>query len=84
MENNSSVLLYYRNFEKLLIQSGKDLNVAVEPMFFPYNLHIQKYDRIESIEESLNNFLMSQKVLNPPVELVVVIIPDYPQGIYGK
>lgn len=82
--NNSNVLLYYRHFESLLIQSGRELNVAVDPVYFPYNVPLHKYERIETVELVINNFLKNQKSLNPPIELVVVIIPDYPPGIYGK
>lgn len=83
-ENNSIILLYSRNFERMLIQSGKDLNVCVNFMDPVQNLGIPKYGRIETIEREVKVFLNSTKSLTPPMELVVVVIPDYPPGIYGK
>lgn len=48
------------------------------------NVIIPKYGRVDSIEKEVKSFLNTTKALSPPMELVVVVIPDYPPGIYGK
>ncbi|VVC24908.1 Hypothetical protein CINCED_3A021441 [Cinara cedri] len=72
-----------KNFERMIIQSGRDLNVMVNPMDPVFSMTLQKHIRIDSIEKDVQNFLNRAKKFVPPMELVVVIIPDYPQGIYA-
>lgn len=80
----SIIVLYSRNFERMLIQSGKELNVMVNPMDPVFNVTLQRNVRIDAIEKDVENFLNRAKKFAPPMELVVVVIPDYPPGIYGK
>ncbi|XP_025198780.1 protein argonaute-2-like [Melanaphis sacchari] len=68
-------------FEGLLISSGKNLNVTVNSMDPVMNCIVQRNGRISEINTLIGNkftMLKSQKV-----ELVVVIIPDCPTGIYA-
>lgn len=67
-----------------MIESGRELNVKVEPNPFIYASPISKRDHIDVIENNLKTYFAKQKSLDPPIELIVVIFPEYPSGIYGK
>lgn len=74
-------MFYFRNFEDALIKCGKDLDVNVCKMDPVYNYFIQRNYRPNDILKEVTNFFNKLKDV---VELIVVIIPDYPAGIYGK
>ncbi|XP_026820735.1 protein argonaute-2-like [Rhopalosiphum maidis] len=70
-----------KNFERTLIASGNSLNVSVNPMNPPINNVVQRNARLSEIKTLVGNLFTKLKANN--VELVVVIIPDYPPGIYA-
>ncbi|XP_050538341.1 protein argonaute-2-like isoform X4 [Daktulosphaira vitifoliae] len=70
-----------KDFERDLIRSGRDLNVNVSPMNPIYNMPVQRNWRLNEIEREIKKFFTSQKQIN--MELIVVIIPDSPLGIYA-
>lgn len=65
----------------MLIDSGRELNVAVGPMNPVFNNFIQRNMRPNEITQIVAAYFEQQKTL---VDLIVVIIPDFPPGIYGK
>lgn len=71
----------FRNFEKCLMMSGRGLNVNVSPMDPVHNCPIQRHWRLPDIQREVTNFF---KVKSNDVQLIVVIIPDFPPGVYGK
>lgn len=73
---------FFRNFEKILIMSGKDLNVNVNQIshICPYN--IPRNGHLSEIQKEVTKLFNNFKAKS--FELIVVIIPDYPPGIYGK
>lgn len=73
--------LYCRHFEKYLVNSGKELNVIVNPMNPVINCFINRHWRLNDIQREITHILNKA---NGVVELVVVIIPDYPTNVYGK
>lgn len=62
--------------------SGKDLNVVVSPMDPPINCLLQRNMRVGEIKTLVGNNFRKLKQVN--TELIVVIIPDSPAGVYGK
>ncbi|VVC41898.1 Argonaute linker 2 domain,Ribonuclease H-like domain,PAZ domain,Piwi domain,Argonaute, linker 1 [Cinara cedri] len=72
-----------KNFERMLIQSGKELNVMINPMDPEFNVIFNKNESIKAIEKYVQKCLIKVKNCVPPMELVMVVIPDYPQGIYA-
>lgn len=60
--------------------SGRNLNVIVSPMDPAHNCPIQRHWRLQDIQREVTNFFTAKS----NVELIVVIIPDYPPGVYGK
>ncbi|VVC42413.1 Hypothetical protein CINCED_3A015370 [Cinara cedri] len=73
-----------KNFEVLLMQSGRELNVPVNPMDSIHNLSFSKFENVDIIEREITTVLKKLMAKNiPPIELIVVIIPDYPIGIYA-
>lgn len=59
---------------------GRDLNVIISPMNPAHNISIQRNWRINDIQNEVVSFFNKQK---NNVELIVVIIPDSPPGVYG-
>jgi len=64
------------------MMSGKDLNVVVNPMDPPINCLLQRNMRVAEIKTLVGNNFRKLKQVN--TELIVVIIPDAPAGVYGK
>lgn len=62
--------------------SGKDLNVVVNPMDPPINCLLQRNMRVGEIKTLVGNNFRKLKQVN--TDLIVVIIPDSPAGVYGK
>ncbi|XP_050530868.1 protein argonaute-2-like isoform X2 [Daktulosphaira vitifoliae] len=69
-----------KNFEKDLIKEGRDLNVIISPMNPVQNSPIQRNWRMSDIQNEVLNFFNKQK---NNIELIVVIIPDSPPGVYA-
>lgn len=65
----------------MLVDSGRELNVAVGPMNPVISDFIQRNMRPNEITQRVATYFDQQKAL---VDLIVVIIPDFPPGIYGK
>lgn len=63
------------------MNSGKELNVIVNSMNPVYNCFIQRHWRLNDIHREVTTIL--NKAIGT-IELVVVIIPDYPSNVYGK
>lgn len=78
------IVLYSRHFERMLIQTGRELNVMVNQMDPVFNMGLPRNAPTDAIEKDVQKFLNQTKQLVPPIELVVVVIPDYPPRIYGK
>lgn len=72
----------FRNLEKSLMASSRELNVFLSPMEHPMNRPIERHWRLNDIGREVTNFFMKAKA--DKMELVVVVIPDYPAGVYGK
>ncbi|CAH1737621.1 unnamed protein product [Aphis gossypii] len=70
-----------KNLERNLIMSGKELNVVVNPMDPPINCLLQRNMRVAEIKTLVGNNFRKLKQVN--TELIVVIIPDAPAGVYG-
>lgn len=70
-----------KNLERNLMMSGKDLNVVVNPMDPPINCLLQRNMRVAEIKTLVGNNFRKLKQVN--TELIVVIIPDSPAGVYG-
>lgn len=68
-------------FEKMLSESGSELNVVVGPMNPVISDFIQRNMRPNEIIQKFAAYFEQQKNL---VDLIVVIIPDFPPGVYGK
>lgn len=68
-------------FEKCLIESGRELNVQVNPMNPVISDFINRNVRPNEISQKVANYF--EKLKNN-VDLIVVIIPDFPSGVYGK
>jgi len=80
--DNRTNMQSIKNFERTLISSGSSLNVSVNPMDPPINNGgVQRNARLSEIKTLVGNIFTKLKANN--VELVVVIIPDYPPGIYA-
>jgi len=62
--------------------SGKELNVVVNPMDPPIICLLQRNMRVGEIKTLVGNNFRKLKQVN--TELIVVIIPDSPAGVYGK
>jgi eukaryotic translation initiation factor 2C len=70
-----------KNFEKSLMMSAKDLNVIINPMDPVINCFMPRGSLAE-IKSSIGSIFTKQKALN--TELIVVVIPDYPIGVYAS
>jgi histidinol-phosphate/aromatic aminotransferase/cobyric acid decarboxylase-like protein len=57
------------------------LNVKVKPMVPGINLTFQRGVRLGDVQKDVTKTLNN---LKGKVDLVVVVIPDNPSGIYGK
>jgi len=78
---NNLLLFYFRDFEKSLLMSARDLNVVINPMDPVINRLLPR-SSLADIKTSIGNVFTEQKACN--TELIVVVIPDYPAGIYGE
>lgn len=78
----SLFFFYFRNFESCLINSGKGLNVAVSPMYPVISCVIERRWHAHDIQKEIIGIF--NKIKNENFELVVVVIPDFPSGIYGN
>ncbi|XP_050438585.1 protein argonaute-3-like isoform X2 [Adelges cooleyi] len=67
-------------FEKRLRGSGQSVNVDISPMAPPFNIPIKQKSHINKIERKVTNFFNKQKHI---MELIVVIIPEFPAGVYA-
>lgn len=65
----------------MLSDCGKNLNVTVSKMKPILNYIIPRGCRFPDIGKQVTNLFNSQKNL---VDLIVVVIPDFPSGLYGK
>lgn len=72
---------YFRNFENGLIRSGAELNVTVRSMYPVKNHFLRRNCRLSEIRIEVTNFFNKAKA--DGIELIVVIIPDGPAGVYG-
>ncbi|XP_016662198.1 protein argonaute-2 isoform X1 [Acyrthosiphon pisum] len=70
-----------KNFEKSLMMSARDLNVVMSPMDPVINIFLPR-SSLADIKTSIGNVFTKQKACN--TELIVVVIPDYPAGIYAS
>jgi len=79
---NYLLLFYSRNFEKSLMTSARQLlNVIINPMDPVINCFLSRSSLAE-IKTSIGIIFTKQKACN--TELIAVVIPDYPDGIYGE
>jgi len=63
------------------MMSAKDLNVIINPMDPVINCFMPR-SSLSEIKTAIGIIFTKQKACN--TELIVVVIPDYPQGIYGE
>lgn len=64
------------------MMSGRDLNVNVSPMDPVINCFLQRNCRMDEVKASVGSVFTKQKACN--TDLIVVVIPDNPSGVYGK
>ncbi|XP_050439319.1 protein argonaute-2-like [Adelges cooleyi] len=69
-----------QDFERCLMQSGRELNVNINRMAPVFNVTIQRHWRVNDIEREVTFFFNKQK---HNMDLIVVIIPDFPPGVYA-
>jgi len=62
--------------------SGRELNVAINPMDPVINCFLPRNFHLEELKTSVGKIFTQQKACN--TELIVVVIPDFPSGVYGK
>ncbi|KAL4119324.1 hypothetical protein QTP88_012145 [Uroleucon formosanum] len=70
-----------KNFEKSLMMSARDLNVIINPMDPVINCFLPR-SSLADIKITIGSVFTKQKACN--TELIVVIIPEYPAGIYAS
>lgn len=63
------------------MMSARDLNVTISPMDPVINNFLSR-NNLADLKSSIGNIFSQQKANG--TELVVVVIPDYPPGVYGK
>jgi len=75
-------LFYFRNFEKFLISSGRDLNVVINPLLHISNQVIRRHSHLRDVQTGVTTYFNKAKA--DGIELIIVIIPENPTGVYGK
>lgn len=80
-DNNFKCLFHFRNFEKSLITSGKELNILIHPINRVYDCFSKSNSYLCDIQSKVINFFREMK---NRVDLIVVIIPENNFGLYGK
>ncbi|KAF0766388.1 protein argonaute-2-like [Aphis craccivora] len=70
-----------KNFEKMLILSGKDLNVTIEPMNHVISLFIPRKFNLDEYKAKVESIFTKLKACN--TEIIFVIFPEFPTGVYG-
>ncbi|VVC37415.1 Argonaute linker 2 domain,Ribonuclease H-like domain,PAZ domain,Piwi domain,Argonaute, linker 1 [Cinara cedri] len=71
-----------KHFEQMLMQNSRELNMLVSSMVQVYNYSTRRNADIDDIQEEITNFLKKMRSVQPPIEIVVVIMPDFPNGVY--
>nr|QEI10611.1 argonaute 2 X2 [Myzus persicae] len=71
-----------KNFEKSLMMSARDLNVVINPMDPVINCFLPRNNSLSELKNLMGNLFAKQKACD--TELIVVVIPDYPPGIYAS
>lgn len=64
------------------MMSARDLNVVINPMDPVINCFLPRNNSLSELKNLMGNLFAKQKACD--TELIVVVIPDYPPGIYGK
>jgi len=62
--------------------SGKDLNVAIDPMSRAINLFIPRTFNLDEHKTKVENIFAKLKAYN--TEIIFVIFPEFPKGVYSK
>jgi len=63
------------------MMSARDLNVNISPMDPVINSFLSR-NNLADLKSSIGDIFSKQKAFG--TELIVVVIPDYPPGVYGK
>jgi len=63
------------------MMSARDLNVVISPMDPVINCFLSR-NNLADLKSSIGTIFSQQKACN--TELIVVVIPDFPAGVYGK
>lgn len=64
------------------MMSARDLNIGLGPMDPVINCFMSRNNNLVELKNLIGNVFSKQKALD--TELIVVVIPDYPAGVYGK
>lgn len=75
------ILFYFRSFESKLVDCSKEVNVVISPANLISECFIYQNDSYKQKEKKVTNFFNKHK---NNVDLIVVIIPDFCDMIYGK
>ncbi|CAH1731499.1 unnamed protein product [Aphis gossypii] len=70
-----------KNFEKMLMSSGKDLNVTIDPMNRAINLFIPRTFNLDEYKTKVESIFAKLKAYD--TEIIFVIFPEFPKGVYG-
>ncbi|XP_025202202.1 protein argonaute-2-like [Melanaphis sacchari] len=74
-------ITHIKNFEENLIKSGKDLNVAINPMDPVINNFSSKNFEEDELKSTIEKIFKKLKACN--TEIVFVVIPDFQVGVYA-
>jgi len=62
--------------------SGKDLNITIDPMSHVVNYFIPKKFNLDEFKAKVESIFAKLKACN--TEIIFVIFPEFPTGVYGK
>ncbi|VVC34538.1 Piwi domain,Ribonuclease H-like domain,PAZ domain,Protein argonaute, N-terminal [Cinara cedri] len=71
-----------KQFEKMLIRSGEQYNLMISPMKPVVTIALEKH-AIHDYADVFRRFLNEAKEFVCRLEIVIVVIPDHPQGMYA-
>ncbi|KAF0756787.1 protein argonaute-2-like, partial [Aphis craccivora] len=74
-------IISIRNFEKILMTTGKDLNVTINPMNPVVNCFLPRNFNLDEFKATIESIFKKLKACN--TEIIFVVIPEIQTGVYG-
>ncbi|CAH1731514.1 unnamed protein product [Aphis gossypii] len=74
-------IISIRNFEKMLITTGKDLNVTINSMNPVINCFLPRNFNLDEFKATIESIFTKLKACN--TEIIFVVIPEIQTGVYG-